>query len=140
MLKFSIKEEFNGCPCTGVNLEKLIRPAILTLLVDDEEVHGYSIVQKLQETCMFQGKKPDPSGVYRCLKQMEQSGHVTAVWDVSNPGPAKRLYKITDDGLECLKTWINTLEDYHHSLGMFLSFAKSTVSNRDKPEMPCKPK
>ena len=79
---------------------------------------------------MLQGKKPDPTGVYRSLKLMEQKGLVTAVWDVSNPGAAKRLYEITNDGLKCLKTWINTLEDYHRSLGLFLSFAKNTVLNR----------
>jgi PadR family transcriptional regulator PadR len=130
MLKFSIKKKFNDCPCTGANLEKLIHPAILTLLVTEEELHGYIIVQKLQGTCMLQGKKPDPSGVYRCLKQLEHNGHVTAIWDVSNPGLAKKLYRITDDGLECLKTWINTLGDYHHSLGMFLSFAINAVKSK----------
>ena len=42
-----IKSE--DCPCNGTNLEKLIQPAILTLLTT-EELHGYSIVQKLQDT------------------------------------------------------------------------------------------
>jgi len=114
------------CPCNGANLEKLIHPAILTLLMT-EELHGYIIVQKLQENSMLQGKKPDPSGVYRCLKSMEQHGYVTSDWDISNPGQAKRRYKITDAGIKCLHTWINTLEDYHRSLGMFLSFAKNTL-------------
>ena len=128
MVKFSIKKKSSNCPCTGENLEKLIHPAILTLLFDREELHGYSIVQKLQETCMLQGKKPDPAGVYRCLKHMEQGGYVTAIWEVSSSGPARKLYKITDEGLACLKTWINTLESYHNSLGLFLSFAKATVT------------
>jgi len=130
MRKLCVTKEFNHCACTGANLEKLIHPAILTLLVD-EALHGYSIVQKLQDTCMLQGKKPDPSGVYRCLKQMEQGGYVTAVWDLSNSGPAKRLYRVTDDGLECLKTWINTLEDYQHSLELFLAFAINKVQKKE---------
>ncbi|EHQ89688.1 PadR family transcriptional regulator [Desulfosporosinus youngiae] len=116
------------CPCHGTNLEKLIHPAILTLLMA-EELHGYSIVKKLPENCMLQGRKPDPSGVYRCLKSMEQQGYVTSVWNISNPGQAKRLYRITDDGIRCLQTWINTLEDYYRSLGLFLSFAKNAVLN-----------
>ncbi|TWH48711.1 PadR family transcriptional regulator [Sporomusa sp. KB1] len=128
MLKFSLKKKFQDCPCTGANLERFINPAILTLLVDNQ-LHGYSLVQKLQETDMLRNKKPDPAGVYRGLKLMEQRGHVTAVWDVSNSGPAKKLYSITDDGLECLKTWINTLDTYHNSLGLFLSFAQKTVLN-----------
>jgi Predicted transcriptional regulators len=128
MLKLSFKKKFNDCPCTGANLEKFIHPAILTLLVDNQ-LHGYSLVQKLQETDMLHDKKPDPAGVYRCLKIMEQHGYVTSVWDVSNSGPARKLYSITDDGLECLKTWITTLDNYHNSLGLFLSFVKKTMLN-----------
>ncbi|XER14135.1 hypothetical protein SATMO3_44170 [Sporomusa aerivorans] len=127
MLKFSIKKNFNDCPCTGANLEKLIHPSILVLLVENEELHGYRIVQKLQETYMLRGRRPDPSGVYRCLKQMEQGGYVTAAWDVLSPGPAKRLYKITADGQECLKTWLATLTDYHQALGKFLNYAQNVI-------------
>lgn len=110
----------------GINLDKLIQPATLTLLAV-EEFHGYIIVQKLQETCMLQGKKPDPSGVYRCLRLLEQRGLVTASWDVSDPGPAKKLYKITESGIKCLKNWVNTLENYQRSLEMFLLSAKSAI-------------
>lgn len=131
MLKFNIKKKFTDCPCTGANLEKFIHPAILTLLVNNK-LHGYNILQKLQESHMLQDKKPDPAGVYRCLKKMEQSGYVTAVWDVSDSGPAKKMYTITTDGLECLKTWIVTLDNYHSSLGLFLSYAKNTVAQHQE--------
>lgn len=121
--------KFNDCPCSGINLEKLIQPTILTLLLG-EDLHGYSIVQKLKESCMLHGKKPDPSGVYRTLRLMEQRGLVTAVWKMPDQGPAKRRYGITDDGLECLQTWIKTLTEYHHSLGLFLSVTKDTLLKR----------
>ncbi|WP_425059608.1 hypothetical protein SCACP_02020 [Sporomusa carbonis] len=122
--------DIKKCPCMGINLDKLIQPAILTLL-SAAELHGYIIVQKLQETCILQGKRPDPSGVYRCLRLMEQRGLVTAVWNVSDPGPARRLYTITDIGLECLRNWIHTLENYHRSLGNFLVSAKNAICSRD---------
>ncbi len=122
--------KFNDCPCTGNNLEKLIQPTILTLLLG-EDLHGYSIVQKLQESCMLHGKKPDLSGVYRTLRLMEQRGLVTAVWKVSAQGPAKRRYGITAEGLECLQTWIETLTEYHHSLGLFLTAARDTLLKRE---------
>jgi len=120
--------EFKNCPCMGINLDKLIQPATLALLATDS-LHGYIIVQKLQETSMLRGKKPDPSGVYRCLKQMEQRSLVTAEWDVSNPGSARRLYTITDDGRKCFINWINALEDYQQSLATFLSSAKDIINN-----------
>jgi len=124
-------EELLNCPCQGVNLDKLIQPATLTLLAT-EELHGYIIVQKLQDTCILQGKKPDPSGVYRCLRLQEQRGLVTAAWNVSDPGPAKRLYRITSEGLECLQNWITTLENYHHSLKLFLGSANNALQASKK--------
>jgi DNA-binding PadR family transcriptional regulator len=78
-------------------------------IVLEATLHGYIIVQKLQETSILQGKKPDPSGVYRCLRLMEQRDLVTAAWNVEEPGPAKRLYIATDKGLACLRHWMNTL-------------------------------
>lgn len=123
--------EFANCACYGTNLERLIHPAILTLLVN-EELHGYVIVQRLQETPMLRGNKPDPSGVYRFLKAMEQDGFVTACWDLSNSGPAKRQYKITDEGIRCLQTWVTTLTDYNHSLTVFLALASSELESRQK--------
>lgn len=119
-------ETIKKCPCMGVNLDKLIQPATLMILAK-ENFHGYILVQKLQETCILQGKKPDPSGVYRCLRLLEQRGLVTAAWDVSDPGPAKKLYKITEAGMECLGNWADTLEKYQRSLGMFLISVKSAI-------------
>ncbi len=125
--------KFNDCPCTGNNLEKLIQPTILTLLAA-EDLHGYSLGQKLQESCMLQGRKPDLSGVYRTLRLMEQRGLVTAEWKVSDQGPAKRRYGITAEGLECLQTWIKTLTEYHRSLGLFLAVARDTLLKRENCE------
>ncbi len=81
---------------------------------------------------MLRGNKPDPSGVYRCLKAMEQDGFVTACWDLSNSGPAKRQYKITDEGIRCLQTWVRTLTEYKRSLAAFLAFASSELESRQK--------
>lgn len=119
-------KEFENCPCMGVNLDKLIQPATLTLLAA-APLHGYVIVQKLQDISILQGKKPDPSGVYRGLKAMEQRNLVTADWDLSEAGPAKRLYTITDKGVDCLQHWLLTLECYHQSLGNFLVLMRHRV-------------
>lgn len=128
-IEVKIVEEFEKCPCMGVNLDKLIQPATLTLLASSS-LHGYIIVQKLQETSILQGKKPDPSGVYRCLRLMEQRGLVTAEWNVEETGPAKRLYTVTDKGLECLMRWMSTLETYHQSLGFFLKMMKDSIQEK----------
>lgn len=116
------------CACKGSNLDKMIQPAILSALVA-EELHGYKIIQKVAETAMFNGNKPDPTGVYRHLKTMESMGLIISSWDTTNSGPAKRTFKITEDGYQCLYTWILTLEDYKNTIETFLDEAKSIVNN-----------
>lgn len=120
----SLKE----CPCKGSNLDKMIQPAILAALAE-EELHGYKIIQRVAETAMFNGNKPDPTGVYRYLKTMESMGLIISSWDTTNSGPAKRTFKITEDGYECLCTWILTLEDYKNTIETFLNEAKIVINN-----------
>ena len=108
------------CSCRGQNLEKLIRPALLILLTRSE-LCGYRVVQQLSEMPMFDGEKPNASGVYRALSAMAEEELVTASWDTSAPGPAKRLYHITDKGRACLGVWLETLAKYRDSINDLLA-------------------
>lgn len=110
--------QYSDCPCAGRNLDKLVQPAILTVLAR-EDLHGYMLVQRLAEMPMFRGQKPDATGVYRFLRQMEERELVTSTWDTSETGPAKRLYRLTDTGRACLVRWVGTLTYYSDALGNF---------------------
>jgi poly-beta-hydroxybutyrate-responsive repressor len=104
--------QFSDCACSGRNLARQVRPAVLALLADGEE-HGYVLVQQLAELRLFGGcEAPDSSGVYRVLKQMEGEELVTSQWDTEGSGPARRIFALTDDGFDCLKHWTETLEGY----------------------------
>jgi len=119
-------EKFSNCPCTGMNFDKFIQPSILTIL-NKEEMHGYHIVQKLAENPMQHGRKPDPAGVYRFLKAMEQKGLVTASWDTPDSGQAKRLYRITPEGESCLVNWMVSMGQFHGSLGQLIREIEANV-------------
>ena len=126
MNKLSKLEISGKCPCKGINLDKLIQPATLAILAV-EDIHGYMIVQKLRTNALH-GSNLDSSGVYRCLKMMEQRGLITSTWDVStDPGPVKRLYSITDVGVKCLQNWLTSLEKYYCLLGDFLDSVKQAI-------------
>lgn len=116
------------CPCKGGNLDKMIQPAILAALAE-EELHGYKIIQKVSETALLNGNKPDPTGVYRYLKTMEGNGLIKSSWDTNNSGPAKRIFKITEDGYKCLCTWILTLEHYKDAIEIFINKTKNIINN-----------
>jgi len=107
------------CPCYGTTLDKLIQPAILTILAG-EPLHGYELVKKISDIPNYLDKAPDASGVYRILKSLENLGMVTSYWGISREGRAKRLFTITDDGRQCLETWNITLQNYHMAVGSLL--------------------
>ena len=126
---FSIPEDshFEGCACTGKNLTRLVRPAILAVLAR-ENLHGYLILERLAERAMFNDQPADPAGIYRVLKSMELEGLVTCAWDMQGSGPARRQYALTDRGRSCLGQWLGTLEEYLASVEDIVDNARSALA------------
>ena len=114
------------CPCRGTNLERLVRPACLIVLARGGQ-YGYRLVQELSALTIFGGQKPNTAGVYRCLRLLEEEGSVTSSWELTDRGPAKRQYSITPYGLECLKTWLRTLEDYQRAIESLIGLGHAVV-------------
>ena len=111
------------CPCKGGTLDRLIQPAILAVLAEGP-LHGYRLAARISEIPGFARQKPNVSGVYRFLTSMERKGLVIASWDTSSRGPAKKCYRITPDGRECLSRWIKSLEDHRRSIASLLRVAR----------------
>ena len=106
-------EEMQECATLGKSLNRLSQPTILTLMARKQEpMHGYIIVQEAADSPMFGGKKPDPTGIYRALKRMEEAGLVTSYWETPDEGSAKRMFQLTDKGYACLRRWIDALACY----------------------------
>lgn len=126
------------CPCSGTTLDKFIQPAILIVLTGGD-LHGYKIAERLANMAPFQGQKPDVSGIYRSLRTMEERGLVAGTWDVSQRGPAKRLYKLTASGRQCLARWVETLRRHHKAVGELLALAAQAVAVSGQPDQrrPC---
>lgn len=114
------------CPCAGGTLDRLIRPAILVVLAEGP-VHGYRLADRIGGMPMFADAKPDGSGVYRSLKAMESKGLVTASWDTSQSGPARKIHEITEAGRECLREWVKTLENYRTGVNALVKAARKAV-------------
>jgi DNA-binding PadR family transcriptional regulator len=49
---------------------------------------------------------------------------VVSSWDLSDTGPAKRLYRLTPEGRRCLGRWVETLTGYHRAIGELLALLK----------------
>jgi PadR family transcriptional regulator, regulatory protein PadR len=104
-----------NCPCSGTNLDRLLRPALLVCLMKSEQ-HGYQLTKGLEDMAMFKSPAPDLTGIYRCLRDMEEEGLVTGSWEESDRGRARRRFQITPDGVVCLARWNQTIETYGAAL------------------------
>ena len=118
------------CPCEGKTLEKFIRPAILIVLAEND-ASGYSIVSRLSEMPVQDGKKPNAAGVYRALNSMEEEGVVSSNWEISTSGPAKKVYQLTEHGKDCLCKWMMTLTAYKQAIDDLLVIGNNIVQSWD---------
>jgi poly-beta-hydroxybutyrate-responsive repressor len=89
----------------------------LLMLLRSWHGYGYDLVRQL---ALFGFGWVDPAAVYRALRELERDGYVQSHWDTSGAsGPARRLYAITDAGVEALGLWAATLEGYRQLLDRF---------------------
>lgn len=111
----------NNCACAGANLPRLIQPALLRIIAR-KPAHGYAIMQKLEESGLFNDSMPNSAGIYRLLNNMENDGSLDAYWDTSENGPARKCYMLTARGEACLSKWRKTLQDHHEFISHLIAF------------------
>ena len=71
--------------------------------------HGYTLLERLKD---FGLGEPNPSVVYRMLRDMETQGWVTSTWDDERTqGPPRRVYRLTAMGDEVLNSYTQELQE-----------------------------
>jgi PadR family transcriptional regulator PadR len=58
--------------------------------------------------------------LYRVLRALEEDGLVSSEWSDETPGPAKRVYRLTDAGSEVLDDWARALDAARGRITTFL--------------------
>ena len=95
----------------------------LLMMLRTWNAYGYELVRQLT---MFGFGAIDPANVYRALRELERDGYVTSAWDTSvTSGPARRVYTITEAGIEALQLWSSALDNYRQSLDRFFNLYQS---------------
>ncbi|AKA67656.1 MULTISPECIES: PadR family transcriptional regulator [Clostridium] len=117
---------YKKCSCEGGNLDKFVQPIILKILYECD-AYGYVILKKIAESPMMKGAKPDPTGIYRQLKTMEERGLLMSKEQISDNGNLVKCYSITESGKQCLLNWIRTLKDYRDSIDLLLVEIQKTI-------------
>jgi PadR family transcriptional regulator, regulatory protein PadR len=86
----------------------------LLLLLAERETHGYELLERLPE--LLGEERVDVGNVYRVLRGLEEEGVVASEWRPDLPGPAKRTYRLTDDGRELIEAWLRALRELQGEL------------------------
>jgi len=97
-------------------LERFIEPAVL-LVLRDSPGHGYELLEQLQT--LMPSERIDMGNLYRILRSLEREGLVASTWHEDAPGPAKRIYVITQSGSRVLAQWVGAFKKTEHQIAVF---------------------
>jgi poly-beta-hydroxybutyrate-responsive repressor len=93
-----------------------VRPCVL-LLLREGEAHGYELAERL---CAFGFDHSDPGALYRGLRRLEDEGMVRSDWEHSAAGPKKRVYRLTEIGIDELDRRATDLAEGERRIDAFL--------------------
>ena len=82
---------------------------ILLGLIREEPAHGYALYEKLRSTAelslIWQVKR---SKLYYLLDKLEKDSYLTSSAKKEGPYPERKIYQITDRGIQILEEWLHT--------------------------------
>ena len=105
------------CP-PGGRVRGFAQPWLL-LLLTRKPTHGYELMEQLSRD--EDTPDVDPGLLYRTLRQLEEDGLVRSSWNTEGAGPARRVYEITDEGIEYLHAWAINIRRTRARLDRFLA-------------------
>lgn len=110
----------------GGRMARFVQPWILLQLAR-QPAHGYELMEGLAQ----QDDQPalDPGSLYRILRFFEEEGVVSSEWETGGAGPARRVYKVTDQGMEYLHVWAAAVRRDRDRLDRFLADYESYLKN-----------
>ncbi len=110
------QEMNDGCRCRGGRLRGFIQPRLLLHLAK-KPAHGYELMAVVSEEDEL---GTDLGSLYRILRAMEEDGLVKSNWDTTGGGPARRMYSITEHGVDHLHAWMVSIRKTRQLLDDFL--------------------
>lgn len=99
--------------------ERYIQPSLL-LGLKIKPSYGYELIHNIQNFGFVRGPAP-PGMIYRHLRDLEADGLVQSEWQTEGSGPARRIYRLTEEGEEALALWINYMENQANNLMNFMN-------------------
>jgi PadR family transcriptional regulator, regulatory protein PadR len=115
-----------GGPGGGRYRRSVLEVAILSSLAESTS-HGYNLVDQI-ETLTADLVCIDPGSMYRLLRAMEEEGLVSSSWQTPETGPSRRVYTISEQGIEALELMARSLSQRAASMQQLADHAVEAVA------------
>lgn len=116
----------------GAGLPRNFVRSCLLLLVAEEPAHGYDLLDRLATLGVVGA---DAGGLYRILRSMEQEDLLESEWETSEAGPARRTYRLTEEGMDWLHAWSGAHTETIRILRTFLDRYHDVVDDVPAPSI-----
>ncbi len=103
--------------------------AVILLLLKEKPSHGYELADRLAEFNLGRKGIGQMGGLYRLLSFLEEQKYIDSSWETNESGPAKKIYKTNNNGLEYLKAVSKEMEIIKSKISMFQKRAKQIEEN-----------
>jgi len=113
------------------NLYRFAEPIVLLALARLGESYGYLIAREAESMSVTHAGL-DTAVIYRILHRLEQAEMVTSSWDTEGNGPARRLYRLTDEGWHHIGEWEEVLDRVSRSLKKLKDGCRHALEKRLK--------
>jgi|SRR6056297_638342 len=106
--------------------------AFILLIIAENPTHGYEIAQKMDDFGCLIKTTGQMGGMYRLLSDLEEEALIIADWETNKPGPAKKIYRITQKGLQALNELDTHFEDLKQTIASFQKRVKTLNASNNQ--------
>ena len=94
---------------------------LILRIIYETPLHGYRLKEKMNQ--LMAGRRPiKPGSLYTILRRMEKSGLLSSDWDTESSRLERRVYKLTEAGLERLKNGRSMVKGQWKTLNEMMNF------------------
>lgn len=98
----------NHCGCWHNYPERGWIQFLMLRILYEKPMHGYQLLEEIEERSCGRHKL-EPGSIYTLLRRMEEKGLLESKWEKVESGPERRIYTLTDRGVEALRTGLKSI-------------------------------
>jgi len=95
-------------------------PTLILAVLRHGPLHGYAIARAI-ETWSADALHLHEGTLYPALRQLEKQGVIQSAWEVQEPGPARRVYSLTEPGQAEFARRVEAWESYRAAINAVLN-------------------